>query len=105
MKLLREPLLHFVVIAGLVLAVEALRGPAPEEGEPAIVLSLQTQDRLRLTLTESLGREPTAEEVDAAFQDWVDTEVLVREAKAIGLDDHDPVVRGRLARQMACKRV
>ena len=101
MKLLREPLLHFVVIAGLVLAVEALRGPAPEEGEPAIVLSLQTQDRLRLTLTESLGREPTAEEVDAAFQDWVDTEVLVREAKAIGLDDHDPVVRGRLARQMA----
>ena len=101
MKLFREPLLHFVLIAALVLTVEALRGPETAEGEPTIVLSLQTQDRLRLTLTESLGREPTAEEVDAAFQDWVDTEVLVREAKAIGLDDHDPVVRGRLARQMA----
>jgi len=101
MKLLREPLLHFVAIAAVILAVEALRGPTVDQGEPAIVLSLQTQDRLRLTLTESLGREPTPQEVDRAFQDWVDTEVLVREAKSIGLDDHDPVVRGRLARQMA----
>jgi parvulin-like peptidyl-prolyl isomerase len=61
---------------------------------------------LRAALAEDLrrrggGREPTAAEVDAAIERWIDQEILVREATARGLDRDDPIVRERIAAKMA----
>ncbi len=46
------------------------------------------------------GRPPTPEESEALVGDWVEREVLVREALAQGLDRADPIVRRRLVQKM-----
>lgn len=63
-------------------------------------MSEATQDRLAEQRRRSLGREPTAAELDAAARAWADDEMLYREALALGLDRGDPIVRRRLVQKM-----
>ena len=46
------------------------------------------------------GRPPTAEETTALVERYVDTEVMLREALALGLDRGDIIVRRRLVQKM-----
>lgn len=55
---------------------------------------------LREDFTRREGRPPTVEESEALVSDWVEREVLVREALAQGLDRADPIVRRRLVQKM-----
>lgn len=99
----REPLVHFVVVGVVVLAVGALRD-APEEGEAfddTIVVSEGIVDDLERQLRTELRQDPTDEELEQAVVSWVDDEVLVREARRLGLDIGDMAVRRRLAEKMA----
>ncbi len=108
--LMREPLVHFVLIGaalfGLDLAVNpAERSPARAErrGEdrhqPIVV-----DDRLRTTLSQTWERThpgpPTPEELGEMIDRWVDREVLYREGVRRGLADSDPQIRDRVADQM-----
>ncbi|HLK12737.1 MAG TPA: peptidylprolyl isomerase [Candidatus Binatia bacterium] len=93
---LREPLLHFAVLAAALLAVE--RRLAPEARRivvPAEVVRGLRQDHLRRT-----GMPPTPAEEAGLVERWVDDEVLVREALALGLDRGDVIVRRRLVQKM-----
>lgn len=49
----------------------------------------------------NLEQALSAAQLDRAVQRWIDEEVLVREARRLGLDRDDPVVRARLAKKMA----
>ncbi len=95
---LREPLVHFALLGVLLFALHAHFAP-PAPGRQILVDEAVRQglrqDHLRRT-----GALPTAEEESALIERWIDTEVLTREALALGLDRGDAVVRRRLVQKM-----
>ncbi|MBI3782367.1 MAG: peptidyl-prolyl cis-trans isomerase [Deltaproteobacteria bacterium] len=93
---LREPLLHFVVLGAAIFLAQhwATRAPRRIELSPAVVTGLR-QDFYRRT-----GAQPTAVEEAALVQRYIDSEVLYREALALGLDRGDVIVRRRLEQKM-----
>ena len=57
-------------------------------------------ERLSLMWQKSWVRPPTEAELSRAIEQQVREEVLYREAKAIGLDEDDTIIRRRLAKKM-----
>jgi peptidyl-prolyl cis-trans isomerase C len=94
-----EPLVHFAVLGLALFALFRVVGPTPQTGE-TILVSSETLARIEAEQTRRLGRAPEPAELDAAVRSWADAEMLYREARALGLDRGDPIVRRRLMQKM-----
>jgi hypothetical protein len=95
-KLLREPLFHFLVFGAALFALWFWRSDAAGGDASRIVV---TQARIRQLATgfeRMRQRPPTDQELRGLVQDFVREEVCVREARAMGLDRDDPIIRSRL---------
>jgi hypothetical protein len=103
MRLLKEPLLHFVVLGGLLFAAYSAFGTARQETQPLPVIRMTAADAewLKAMWTRQWRRPPTDEELTGLVADHLKEEVLAREARALELDVGDTVVRRRLAQKMA----
>lgn len=99
-RLIREPLVHFLLAGAAIFAVLGWRGGAEDPASRTIVLTREDQARLSVNFAEVMGRAPTQAELDAVIAQWVREEVLYREALRLGLDEGDAVVRKRLAQKM-----
>ncbi|MBP2237014.1 hypothetical protein J2Z31_003528 [Sinorhizobium kostiense] len=101
MKLLKEPLIHFT-IAGVVLFVAHawLNGDAGASDRPEIRINDGHLRWISETWAGQWRREPTDEELRGLVAELVKEELLAREARALGLDQDDTVVRRRLAQKM-----
>lgn len=99
--LLREPLLHFLVLGTMVFAVFAALDDTPP---PAAATRLEVTDgdatRLARQFEATWRRPPTEDEIAVLIDAHIREEVLVREAVALGLDRDDSVVRQRLVQKM-----
>lgn len=95
----REPLLHFAVLGVALFGLFRIVSPPVQSGE-TIVVSAETLARIEAEQTRRLGRAPESDELDAAVRKWADAEMLYREARALGLDRGDPIVRRRLMQKM-----
>lgn len=95
----RDPLLHFLLLGALLFAAYGL---AHRGGDASRRVDVSDADLARLaTLSErQWGHAPSAAELAVQAEAWVREEVLVREAKALGLDQDDVVLRRRLAQKM-----
>lgn len=100
MKFLREPLVHFLVLGGLLFGVFAVVGRWTSERPDRIVITSGLIENLRLGFTRSAQHAPSPAELDAVIDDYVREEVLCREAIAKGLDRDDPIIRRRLREKM-----
>ena len=100
MKLLREPLLHFLLIgAGLFLLFRvASKDPSQQTGK--IVVTSARIEQLAVTFARTWQRQPTTEELEGLIQAFIREEVLYREALALGLDRDDTAIRRRLQQKM-----
>lgn len=96
---LREPLLHFALFGAGLFGLYGLVGE-PEREPERIEVSPETLARIEGQQGRRLGREPSQEELDAAVRAWADAEMLYREARRLGLDRGDPIVRRRLTQKM-----
>lgn len=95
-RLLREPLVHFLILGAAVFAlfkVAATPGAAPEA---RIVVTSGKIEQLATAFVRTWQRPPTVEELNGLIEDNVRDEVLYREALAMGLDKDDTVIRRRL---------
>ncbi|MGF9761728.1 peptidylprolyl isomerase [Microvirga sp. 0TCS3.31] len=103
MRLLKEPLLHFVMLGGLMFAAYSAFGTARQEAQPQPVIRMTAADAewLKAMWTRQWRRPPTDEELTGLVADHVKEEVLAREARALELDVGDTIVRRRLAQKMA----
>jgi PPIC-type PPIASE domain len=103
MRWLKEPLLHFMAIGGLLFAAHAAIGSNGDGGAdtaPAIHLTAADAEWLKEMWTRQWRRAPTDEELKGLVADHLKEEVLAREAQALELDVGDAVVRRRLAQKM-----
>lgn len=82
-KVLREPLLHFTVLAGALFALAAVLTPNDE----VIEVSRQELDWRILQVEAQEGTKLTEQEKRLVEDAYIDERVLVREAEAMGLEE------------------
>jgi peptidyl-prolyl cis-trans isomerase C len=100
-KLLREPLVHFLFIgAAIYLAYGLFAEPAPEAQDDTIVVTAGEVEWMRTAWQKRWNRPPTAREFDGLIQQYIRETVLYREALTMGLNKHDMVIRRRLAQKL-----
>ena len=102
-RLLREPLVHFILAGAFVFAL--LSGRTPDLGERRIVVDERVVAGLVNRFQDSFRRMPTKDETDGMIRDWVQDQVYYREALSLGLDKDDEVVVRRLRRKMEAMAV
>ena len=99
-KVLREPLLHFVVLGAGLFVLFGVIGGSAEERPDRIVVSAAKVENLAELFKRTWRRPPTQEELDGLIEDHVKEEILYREALALGLERDDIVIRRRLRQKM-----
>lgn len=102
MKLLREPLFHFLIIgAAIYLLYGLFAEPALETtDDKTIVVSAGEIEWMRQSWQKRWNRPPTEQELDGLIQQYIRETILYREALTMGLNQHDPVIRRRLAQKL-----
>ena len=100
MRLVREPLLHFLLLGLLLFAIYgALHGGAPRSSHEVLV------DQARVAALASQfhrvwQRSPAPPELQSLIDNWVREEIIYREGLAAGIDRDDEVVRRRVVQKM-----
>jgi hypothetical protein len=98
--LLREPLVHFIVLGLALFAVYGALDRDRADVAAAIVVSRGQIEHLAVGFSRVWQRTPTAEELDGLIRDYIREEVYYREAVAMGLDRDDTVIRRRLRQKL-----
>jgi hypothetical protein len=93
--LLREPLLHFLALGGLLFALDRVLVSRADDPH-TIVVGAEVDSEAIETFKASRGRAPNADELRALRQVWLDNEVLYREGLALQVDKGDPAIRERV---------
>ncbi|MBB4331409.1 hypothetical protein GGE50_005023 [Rhizobium leguminosarum] len=101
-RVLREPLLHFLVVGAVLFGAYHLLTPSQEEAANTHQIVLTKDDLRQLAISWlAQGRSsPTPEQIRGLVDQKVTQEILFREAVALGLDRDDEVVKRRLAQKM-----
>lgn len=99
-RLLRDPLVHFLLVGAALFAFSAWRGASIETGRERIVIGAAQVAQLRDAAALVQGRAATRAELEALVEPTIRDEVLYREALALGLDVDDDEVRRRLIEKM-----
>ena len=100
-KLLKDPLVHFLLIGVALFGASAWRGEMIRAGRDRITITAGQIAKARDTAALSQGKELAPSEVDDLVESLVREEVLYREALALGLDKNDDEVRRRLVEKMS----
>ena len=100
MKILREPLLHFILLGAAIFALYGFvtRHRTDKPGE--IVVTQGTLENIITGFTRTWQRPPTEEELRSQVRDYIREEAAYREALAMGLDRDDTIVRRRLRQKL-----
>jgi hypothetical protein len=100
MRLLREPLFHFLIIGSLLFALyRIVSGPAPTPVN-SIVITPERVTQLAGGFEAVRKRPATDDELRALVDSFVREEVYYREALALGLERDDTIIRRRLRQKM-----
>lgn len=94
-----EPLLHFLVLGGLIFAVDAVRHP-PDQSARTITVTRAMRETMAAGFDENRERPATEAEVSAMVENWVASEILYREGKMLGVDRGDDAIRDRISFKM-----
>jgi len=96
----REPLVHFFALGTCLFLAHAAVGNAPDTSRGRIVVTRGQIEQLAAAFARTWQRPPTRVELDGLVEDWIRTEVAYRQARALGIDGDDVVVRRRLRQKL-----
>lgn len=99
----RDPLVHFLALGGVLFALDVARtsdaaGSGSAAGAPIVVSAAHVAELE--TALQRTGEPTTPADLDAEIERFVDEEVMVREARQLGLDRGDMIIRRRLVQKM-----
>jgi hypothetical protein len=98
-RLAREPLVHFLLLGGLLFLYFEWRGSGGP-GSSRIVISPGLIEHLSSSFTRTWQRPPTEAELKGLIDDYVKEEIATREAVGMGLDRDDTIIRRRLRQKL-----
>lgn len=115
-RLLREPLLHFLVLGAFIFALWAAVKPEDPSDPEGVTTETATPggrtvsrtvtvtpadiQTMRASFRAAWKRDPDQDELADLVQSFVSEEILFREGSALGLDRDDVVVRRRIIEKM-----
>lgn len=100
LRLLREPLVHFVLAALAVFVAWNVTSGMRERADRTIVVTRTDIERFAALYAAESGALPSEADMAAIVNDYVRDEALAREARRLGLDSGDTIVTRRLAQKM-----
>jgi parvulin-like peptidyl-prolyl isomerase len=99
-RFLREPLVHFLLLGGLLFAIFGLLGGGTGVEDRKIVVTAADIELLSQQFLRTWNRPPSPEELQSQIDNYIREEVLYRTALSLGLDKDDFIVRRRLRQKM-----
>jgi hypothetical protein len=99
-RLLREPLLHFLLLGGVLFITFGRGAPEPPAGGTDIVVTAADIQRIAAGFGATWQRPPSEDELEGAINDYIREEVLYRAGLSLGLDKDDTIVRRRIRQKM-----
>jgi len=92
---LREPLLHFVLLGAALFGID--HALVSRQDDPKLILvGPEVDEEAKRLFAAGRGRAPTAEELKALRERWLDNEVLYRYGLSLQVDRGDPAIRERV---------
>ena len=95
-KMIREPLFHFLLLGAMIFLMAGQVHSGRVGSGEKIVVTQSGIESMVVGFSRTWMRPPTQEELQGLVDDYVREEVLYREAKAMGLDQDDVIVRRRM---------
>jgi hypothetical protein len=104
MKLLRiivrEPLLHFLLLGALIFAANAILHPAAQSDSHRIEIGKADVERIRALYAQQWGAPPDPADMPNLINNYIRSEILFREGESLGLGADDSVLRNRIMQKM-----
>jgi hypothetical protein len=100
MKIVREPLLHFLILGAVIFMAYGITARHKANNPGEIVVTQGTIENLVTGFTRTWQRPPTEDELQGLVRDYIREEAAYREALALGLDRDDMIVRRRLQQKL-----
>jgi len=99
-SLLREPLIHFLLIGAVLFVVFGMFNKPAGPGSERIVITPGQIEYLKANFSRTWQRPPTEKEMQGLVKSFVRDEILYREALSLGLDRDDNIIRRRLKQKL-----
>jgi hypothetical protein len=99
-KLLREPLIHFLLIGAALFLIFRIGGGQKSQSPDEIVVTQGVIESLVMSWEKTWQRPPMPKEMEGLVESYIKQEVLYREALAMGLEKNDTIVKRRLGQKM-----
>ncbi len=96
----KEPLVHFALLGGALFAGHTLWEKSRAASDYTIEVSTEELERQAIIFAGENRRQPTEEDLTGLLFAYVEEQALMREAKRLGLDEDDTIIRRRLAQKM-----
>lgn len=97
---IREPLVHFLLIGAGLFLFFSWTGGAGGPDSSRIVIGPGQVEHLAVGFARTWRRPPTTQELKGLVDDYVREEIATREARGMGLDRGDTVIRRRLRQKL-----
>jgi len=100
-RIFKEPLVHFLLLGACIYGAYALFGaPEQTDSDKSIRVDAKRIDAFITEWQSRWNRPPTKQEIDGLIQQFINEEVLYRQAVAMGLNENDPITRRRMAQKL-----
>jgi hypothetical protein len=105
MRVLKEPLVHFLLAGAALFGAYTwvIRTPENPTANKTTKIEISPGDVrwLAENWTTQWQRPPTREELRGLITDYLNEQLLAREARSLGLEDNDVIIRRRLAQKLS----
>lgn len=99
-SVLKEPLVHFLLIGALLFIGYGLFNREPEASPRTVQITTAEANWLKETWARQWHRPPSEEEFQGLLSGYLKETLLAREAEAMGMAQNDTIIRRRLAQKM-----
>ncbi len=98
-KLIKEPLIHFLVLGALIFAAYGWI-KRDQRSVDEIVVTRGQQEHLVNMFSRTWQRPPTPQEYQGLLRDFIREEIAYRQAVAMGLNEGDTIIRRRMRQKL-----
>lgn len=100
-KLLAEPIIQFIISGTVLFLLVSYVQQHRDFKQREIVIDSDRVALMIMNYRTQTGNLPTKQQLDALLDDYINEEIYFREAKKLGLDQDDEIIRRRLSQKLA----